>query len=234
MSPTARKALPKNYLLDLVGRMIGRGSRPRSRSNSRSRSSNSASAASTSQMPPPAVPPPHDKGKKGRRHNAKNQASKNVAAKPEDAYKIYVKAEAEPDIMDESKTYTWVEKVEVRLNSRPMAVLQSDYSESDCYGDWIRFKQLNNTWKGQDTDGITYQMFNSNFFLPTFSLANNYERFNPNEIIPSVPTLTQMDVQVTFNGNLPCGVTMVVYGVYTSALELNKKGLVGMSYVSTR
>lgn len=182
---------------------------------------------------PTTASPPASKPRAKNNKCGKNTRKKASAGK--DAYGgNYLTDNGEPDIMDAKKNYVFVDQLVVKLNGETLSTFEANYTKSECYGEWVRFKEANGTWRTSANDGITFKMFNSNFFLGAFSLATSLptDSKDTNLMIPSVTACTEASIRAHFSDELPSQQVMVIYAIYTAAFQINNQGRISASYNS--
>jgi hypothetical protein len=105
------------------------------------------------------------------------------------------------------------------------------HTRHDLPAEYLRFKAANQTFRSGHSEGITYKEYNSNAFIVGFDLATS-ELDDVNSQINSVQTSANTRITVDFSGQTPHEITMIVYAVYTNALQIDGNHKVTNSYVN--
>jgi hypothetical protein len=139
----------------------------------------------------------------------------------------------DPDLMDKSKDYCFITNIELAMNGQAKTQLNGASSRLHCPKDFIRFMEAQNNFRTNQTDGITYDQYNSNFYFSAFDLSTSVVPGDANNMLKTVASLDQIRVDVEFSQPLPRNLTMVVVCNCSSAMVLQHGAPPRLTYVNT-
>lgn len=156
------------------------------------------------------------------------------AAKAQKKVKVdpYTSNGGDPDLLDPNKKYCYIKQVELNLNGMEKKVLNGLSTKHHCFKDFIRFMEAQNNYRTNQTEGISYDMYNSNFYFSAFDLTTGVFGGDINNMKPSVPEMDQMRLNVTLSDAIPQETTMIITCCYSNAIQLNPNGSVNISYLN--
>ena len=222
--PADVKKMTKNKLLQYLSSVLrGKSTQSRSRSDSR------ASSVSGDHSQQPGYSGNIPVNRRDVTQGGRAAAGGETPVDPP----IVVKEAVDPDLLSPTKHYCFVKRVNLELNGMNFTGMIDSppgSSKFDCAADFLRFQETQKTFRTNGTDGISYDMFNSNNFFAAWDLSTSLYRHE--KVIPSTPEANQIRVTADFSEALPVDITMVFCCLYTNAFQIDHKGKVTLSYTN--
>jgi hypothetical protein len=133
-----------------------------------------------------------------------------------------IRHNVDPDLFDSTLDYCYIKNIELDLNGQLVSALNGPSSKHHCPRDFVRFAEAQHNYRTNQSDGLNYEMFNSNFYLAAFEFTNSVVPGDPNIMLPTVQEMNQIRVNVEFHGNLPQNTTMVVVCNCSSSIVMHE------------
>lgn len=224
------KRMSKKSMMEYIQGFFSRSQERRSPSVSskggktRSGGEGTAATVETAQAASTPAASPSKKLRRSKRRQAPSDVSKPNVLGP-----LSIDGQ-DPDIYSSTKKYCFIEEIVLKMNNNEQPRLSGPSSRLHCPKEFIRFMEVQNNFRTNQSDGISYDMFNSNFYFSAFDLKSSVS--SGDNMIPSVPEGDQLRFHIKFSEALPQETTMLIVCCFTSAVQLSSNNTVQTSFLN--